>query len=298
MRRAIVLVHHDPQGIVDPHVVQALRAYRTVAARLVLVSTSARLLPDALVGVVDTFLPRENVGYDFGGWQDGLRTLSPEGGFDAPGFDEVVCVNDSVYGPIGDPTALFADRRTADADLWGMVLSQQPPRGGGRSPRPHLQSWFVAARRRLLDAAVWREFWEEVRPLPTKLDVITRYELGLSERVVAAGFGIAALHDTRTAAPVLWREIRPHLSLMAPWRSWRLLRKSRRSLHNPAELAWWRLLETGVPFVKVSLLRVNHYGLDAARIRGEIAAAAAGTGYDPGLVTRHLDRVGGAAAGR
>ncbi len=293
MRRAIVLAHHDPEGIVDPHVVHALRAYRPLATRIVLVSNSARVLPDTLADVVDTFLPRENVGYDFGAWQAGLRCLSADGGFDAPQFDEVVCVNDSVYGPIGDPVGLFADRRTADADLWGMVLSQQPPQGGGRSARPHLQSWFFAARRPLLSAPVWSDFWAGIAPQQSKNDVISRYEVGLSERVMTAGHRIAALHEARTAAAIGWEEIRPHLSLSAPWRSWRLLRKSRRPLHNPAELTWWRLLESGVPFVKISLLRVNHYGLDPARIRAGIMAAAAGSGFDAGLVTRHLARVSG-----
>jgi rhamnosyltransferase len=291
MRRALVLAHHDPQGIVDPHVVHALRAYRPHADRLVLVSASARVLPDSLAGVVDTFLPRENVGYDFGSWQAGLRTLSPSGGHDAPGFDEVVCVNDSVYGPIGDPAPLWTDPRTAGADLWGMVLSQQPPRGHGTRPRPHLQSWFFAARRPLLQAAVWRAFWDDVRPLPTKDDVIARYELGLSERITAMGHCLAAFHDARTAAPIGWGELWPHLALRDAARSWRLLRKARRPLHNPAELAWWRLLEAGIPFVKVSLPKLNHYGLDPAIIEAGIHAAAAGTQFDPGLVSRHLARI-------
>lgn len=294
MRRAILLAHHDPDGIVDPHVAHALRAYRPLADRLVLVSTSLKSLPAALADTVDSFIPRDNAGYDFGGWRDALGSLSPGGGFDAPGFDEVICVNDSVYGPIGDPAAALADARTAGADLWGMVRSPQPPRGGGRRPRPHLQSWFFAARRPLLGAGVWRDFWGGVRPLPTKADVVERYELGLSEMVAAAGLRVAALHDATGGAAPGWDELRPHLSLRSPSRSWRLLRKSRGLSFNPAELTWGRLLDDGVPYVKVSLLRVNHYGLDPTIVRAGIAAAAARAGYDPGLVERHLARVAGA----
>jgi lipopolysaccharide biosynthesis protein len=289
MRRAIILAHHDPDGIVDPHVVHALRAYRALAARLVLVSTSVGRLPDDLAGTIDTFLPRANVGYDFGSWQAGLRTLSPSGDFDAPGFDEVVCVNDSVYGPLFDATPMFADPRVADADLWGMVISRQPPRHGGGLPRPHLQSWFLAARRALLASSCWSDFWSGVAPQPTKDDVISRYEVGLSEQVTAAGFRIAALYDAGRAPRPGWRDVVADLSPRRPCASWRLLRRVRRPFHNPAELLPRRLLAAGVPFAKVSLLRVNHYRLAPESIRAAIRAAAAG--YDSDLVERHLARI-------
>ncbi|MSR27665.1 MAG: hypothetical protein EXS06_11730 [Planctomycetaceae bacterium] len=288
MRRAIILAHHDPDGIVDPHVIHALRAYRALTDRLVVVSTSLRRLPDDLVGTVDTFLPRENVGYDFGSWQAGLRMLSPSGGVDAAGFDEVVCVNDSVYGPLFDPAPMFTDPRTAGADLWGMVISTQPPRHGGRLPRPHLQSWFLAARRALLASACWRDFWSGVVPQSTKDDVISRYEVGLSEQVMAAGFRIAALYDAGREAAPGWRDVVADLSVRRPFATWRLLRRIRRPFHNPAELLPRRLLAAGIPYAKVSLLRVNHYRLAPQAIRAAIQAVAGG--FDSGLVERHLAR--------
>ena len=288
MRRAIILAHHDPDGVIDPHVIHALRAYRGLAARLVLVSTSLRLLPDSLAAAVDTFLPRENVGYDFGSWQAGLRTLSPSGGFDAAGFDEVVCLNDSVYGPLFDPVAMFTDPRIQDADLWGMVISRQPPRHGGDRPRPHLQSWFLAARRRLLESPCWNDFWDGVVPQPTKDDVIGRYEVGLSELVMASGFRIAALYDARREPPPSWLDVSADLSPWHPLAAWRLLRRVHRPYHNPAELLPRRLLAAGVPYAKVSLLRTNHYRLAPQAVRTAIAAAA--QGFDPGLVERHLAR--------
>ena len=288
MRRAIILAHHDPDGIVDPHVIHALRAYRALTDRLVVVSTSLRRLPDELVGTVDTFLPRENVGYDFGSWQAGLRMLSPSGGVDAAGFDEVVCVNDSVYGPLFDPAPMFTDPRIAGADLWGMVISTQPPRHGGRLPRPHLQSWFLAARRALLASACWKDFWSGVVPQSTKDDVISRYEVGLSEQVMAAGFRIAALYDAGREAPLGWRDVVADFSLRRPFATWRLLRRIRRPFHNPAELLPRRLLAAGIPYAKVSLLRVNHYRLAPEAVRAAIRAVAGG--FDPGLVERHLAR--------
>jgi rhamnosyltransferase len=281
-RRAIVLAHFDPQGRFDPHVMHAARAYRQLATRLVLVSNGGGRLPRDLAELVDDYLPRPNAGYDFGAWKDGLATL------DRGGFDEVVCVNDSVYGPLFDLAPAFDHARTAAADLWGMVLSEQPT-GRDRPRVPHVQSWFFAMRRPLLESAWFDNFWSAVEPAPTKRDVVERFEIGLSRSAVEAGFRIAGLYDATTASRVALREVMPHISLTAPYRSWRLIRKSRRTPHNPSELVWWRLLEAGVPFVKVGLFRMNHYGIDLDRVLAELGRQ---TPFDLGLIHGHLARCG------
>jgi rhamnosyltransferase len=262
--RAVVFAHFDPHGGFDPHVVAALGRYRPHADRLIVVSASATRLPAAIHGLVDAFVPRANVGYDFGSWRAGLATLCPAD------FDEILCVNDSVYGPLFDLAPALCHPRTAGADLWGMVLSEQSTRRrGGRCP--HVQSWFFGMRRRLLESPVYADFWNGVVPLPDKEEVVGRYELGLSAACTAAGLRIAGIYDAREAPPVRLRELRPHLSLADPRRSWRLLKKARRPPHNPSELVWSRLLEAGVPFVKVGLFRTNHYGLDLRRVRADLS---------------------------
>ena len=280
--RAIVLAHFDPHGDFDPHVRHAIAAYRQFADRLVVVSNGGRRLPAALKRFVDEFLPRRNVGYDFGAWRDGLATL------DRSAFDEVICVNDSVYGPLFDLKPAFDDPRTAGADLWGMVVSDQPP-GRGLPRQRHVQSWFFGMRRPLLESPCFDTFWSTVEPLSSKSEVIERHEVGLSQHVLRAGFSVAGLYDATTAPRVSLREVIPQLSIAEPSRSWRLVRKSRRAPHNPSELVWWRLLEAGVPFVKVGLFRVNHYGIDLGRVMGDLKRS---TPYDLGLIREHLARCG------
>ncbi|MBU6310266.1 MAG: hypothetical protein KJS77_11020 [Planctomycetes bacterium] len=281
-RRAIVLTHFDPHGRFDPHVTHAARAYRRLAARLVLVSNGGGRLPRDLAALVDDYVPRPNVGYDFMAWKDGLATL------DRGSYDEVVCANDSVYGPLFDLAPAFESPRTAAADLWGMVLSEQST-GRDRPRIPHLQSWFFAMRRTLLHSTWFEDFWSAVEPVPTKRDVVERFEIGLSRSAVEAGFKIAGLYDATVAPRVALREVLSHVSLAAPRRSWRLIRKSRRVPHNPSELVWWRLLEAGVPYVKVGLFRVNHYGIDLERVLAELDRR---TQFDLGLIHSHLARCG------
>jgi rhamnosyltransferase len=282
MRRAIVFAHFDAGGGFAPHVYHALEAYRNGAERLVVVSNSGRSLPGSLTRIVDTFIPRANVGYDFGAWRDGLATV--HGG----DYDEVLCINDSVYGPLFDLGPALADPRTAAADLWGMVLSDQNARR--EAPRvPHVQSWFLGLRRRLLESDAFATFWRDFKPLDTKRDVVEHYEIGFSARMAEAGFSLAGLYDATTADPVTLPEVWPHLSLHSPRRSWRLLRKSRRRPHNPSELVWWRLWNAGVPYVKASLFKVNHYGLDLGRVLAELRGRY---DYDLGFIEGHLAACG------
>jgi lipopolysaccharide biosynthesis protein len=284
MARALVYAHHDRDGVFDPHVVEALRRYRPLIDHVTVVSTTAQQLPVAMRPVVDRFLARDNIGYDFSSWRAGLEALGQP-----DRFDEIVCANDSVYGPLFDLEPAFTDARVAASDLWGMCLSEQGTKRRGRVACPHVQSWWFTMRKPLLASRAFSAFWNGVVPLATKDDIVDRYEIGMSEHFARAGFRIASLYDAGRAGPVTWRELRPHLSLWQPTRSRRHIRKARQMPHNPSELVWKRLLAAGVPFIKVGLFRVNHYGLDLEHV---LAGLEADTPYDVGLIRAHLQRVG------
>jgi lipopolysaccharide biosynthesis protein len=285
MIRAIVLAHYDVDGDVDDYVVDALRRYRQVAEHVVMVSASVVDMPDRLAGLVDRFISRENVGYDFGSWRAGIDSLGS-----LEGIDELICINDSVYGPFTDLRPILGDSRVAHADAWGMCLSVQGTAARGHEPTEHLQSWFVAIRGDALKSDAFRRFWESVGPAPSKADVINRYEVGLSQGLQGAGFRLAAIHDSRTAVPPSVRELLPMASWTRPWRSLRMIRRGIRGAHrfNPAELRPIRLMRDGVPFIKSSVFRVNHYRLNLRAVEHAVKSMG---GYDVGLIRRHQLRL-------
>jgi lipopolysaccharide biosynthesis protein len=285
MKRTIVIAHFDPDGRIDDYVVDALHRYRNVASEVILVSASTADLPGHVRSLVDTFIPRENVGYDFCSWRAGIESIRS-----LDGIDELICVNDSVYGPVGDLGPALDDARVAKADAWGMCLSVQGTAVRGHAPTPHIQSWFVAMRRLVLQSSAFRSFWGSVTPLPTKADVIEQYELGLSMCLRDAGFTLAGIHDATCAPPISWPELLPMLSPLRPSRSWGLLRRAHRGAHrhNPAELRPIRLLEDGVPFIKSSIFRVNHYRLNLGNVRRALGRR---TAYDVGMMERHHARM-------
>lgn len=278
MNRAVILAHYDPDGIVDPYVIRALQCYREIADRLVLVSASTSSLPAALADVVDDFLPRVNVGYDFCSWREGIALLG-----DPRQFDEIVCANDSVYGPLFDLKNVMSDPRVVGADFWGMVMSAQ--RGD------HVQSWFFAMRRPVIESPAFRDFWESVEPQPSKEQVIDHYEVGLTEAFAAAGFRAAAIYDGRRDRPPTFRERCHNVS---PLRFGLFGRHRRRVARmgppfNPSELFWERACDAGVPYLKAAIFRANPYRADVRRV---LARAVNRWPEWAALIRGHLERVG------
>lgn len=80
------------------------------------------------------------------------------------------------------------------------------------------------------------------------------------------------------------------VSVMSPRRSLRLLRRARRGSHrhNPAELRPVRLLLDGVPFIKASVFRVNHYRLDLDYVARQLESI---TGFGMDTIRSHQLRI-------
>ena len=195
---------------------------------IVLVSTAEALRPDSFARVAPlcaAVLTRLNVGLDFGSWRAALDAYPWL--VDA---ELLVLANDSVYGPLGNLDPLFAAMNEQACDFWGMTEARQP--------RFHLQSYFLAFKRRCLASDAFRAFFAEVAFLSDKQQVIDEYELTLAGRLAASG--------------LRWAAVAPGVEL-----GWRGI--------NPMHQLWRSTLEGGVPFVEIELLRDNPLHADLRR---------------------------------
>lgn len=247
MRRVAIFAHYDPQSSIKRYILHHLKALREVCDEIHFVSTSQLGETELakLTGLVDSQRVCENSGYDFKMWADVIRSL------DLRSWDELVLTNSSVFGPVTPLSQAFKRMESVACDFWGMTDSLEI--------EYHIQSFFLVMRKSMLASGVVEQFFTSVLPYRHKQQVIRSYELGLTHFFLDQGFVPAV------AASVLDRSLR--LGAI-----------------NPCLRASIPLMELGVPFVKVELLRDNPFALRLAPIRARMASF----GYPMDLV--EIDR--------
>lgn len=228
MKRLAIYAHYDSRDEVKPFTRHFLRCLADHCERVDFVST-ARLSSAELDKVAphcERRFTRDNVGYDFGMWQHALRDV------DLTAWDELIITNSSVFGPIFPFSEMFDHMDRQQLDFWGATDNCDIDW--------HLQSYFVAFRRKVLCSPSFTQFWRSVLPYENKHQVIRSYEVGMSQFLLQQGFVGDAYVPVRTLFP--------------PW-PFNLRHKRRRhdaTIWNPV-----RLLRRRMPFVKVALLRDN-----------------------------------------
>lgn len=207
-RRLVVYVVYDRRGGVDGYVVHALAGMRDRATRI-LVVVNGELTAQArrrLERVADEILVRKNVGFDIWAHKEGLDHV----GAGLADFDEVVLTNDTWFGPVRPYGPVFDRMDALDVDFWGMTdharEEPNPFTGDGVLPY-HLQSFWIAVRRRMFTSERWKRYWSELPEMPSYFDAVLKHETVFTETFVQAGFTSAvafASDDYPTDHPALF----------------------------------------------------------------------------------------------
>lgn len=197
MNRLLIYVHFNKYGDISKHVYYQLNKMRPLFSKLIFVSNS--YLADSSVvdlqnsGLIDHFLQRENKGYDFAAWKDGLNVE----GFDNLGlYDSVTVMNDTCFGPLWDLEPYYV-RYEADEtiDFWGMT-NHAEVKGRDLYIPEHLQSYFISFKRRLVQSKEFLDFWKSVEVYDDVQKVIDQYETQYTKIFTNAGFQYTAVLDT------------------------------------------------------------------------------------------------------
>lgn len=289
--RVCVFVHWDGAGEVRDHVLHYVRSLVDAGLSVLFVTNSGRLQPVSLAALKTMcagVMIRRNVGYDFGAWREGFAALN----LPREDTELAVMANDSVYGPLRPLHDLLAAIDLDQADVWGCTETYQS--------RYHLQSYFMGFSPRVLASPVWRRFWGSVRPAPSKDAIIHRYEVGLSQALIKAGFQCRAVWPyPELAADIdaaMMRGKPNDEDYFDPIMDVRRAHARRlrdavvyRVPLNPTSDLWRQLLRAQFPFLKRELLRDNPSEvLDVVDWR-EVAAEAMQP--DISAIERDLQRV-------
>ncbi len=255
--RVALFVHFDGRGAVQPYVRQYLAALQDIGCSVLFVSNAEKLQPEAMEAIKPLcagILVRRNIGYDFGAMRDGMEHF----GLPRANTDMLIIANDSVYGPLLPLDDLLGRIDFGEADLWGATDSWQG--------RYHLQSFFLVASGALLRNPAWSAFWSRVRPVASKIWIVNRYELGLTQWMIRFGVHCAAVWPYSTLIRETVADVAESLGdssrdpLLEIRRRQAMLLRGYYTTNvplNPTSDLWRHLLGAGFPFIKRELLRDN-----------------------------------------
>ncbi len=199
--RLIIYFNYHPNGQADAACRFAVQQMAAVGQ--VFFVNNGPLQPESrqwAQGCCQTVLERANTGYDVGAYRDavlqtGLDTLLQ--------YDEVVLMNYTLAGPVGDVAAMFAamDQRP-ELDFWGLTrhYAMRSRRFGGAKAMvlEHIQSHFVVVRPRMM--ADFFAYWQAAT-LPTSYeDSVRLHETQFTAYFAARGYRWDTFVDTRDLA--------------------------------------------------------------------------------------------------
>lgn len=178
--RTAVFATFTGNGLLKETMLYYLRQLEDVVDDIVVVG-DCRVFPSELGRLptkVRYCLFTHHAEYDFGSYKRGLSYVVRHPVLRTT--KELVLCNDSCYGPIVPFRAMFermADRR---CDFWGVCENRYYKR--------HLQSYFLVFRERAWRAEAFRTFMSRIQKESSVLQVILKYEIGLTEWLTCQGF--------------------------------------------------------------------------------------------------------------
>lgn len=283
-RRVVVFVHFDRQGVVHDFVQHYLRQLHDLGFAIVFVSNSPRLQQvERLQELCALVIRRDNVGYDFGAYKEGIAAIP-----DLPALDMLLLANDSVYGPLYHLASLLDRMEAQDADVWGASDSWEH--------FFHLQSYFLLFHRKALAAPAFKAFWDKLRYVQSKTWIVRKYEIGLTRVLRRAGLHCRAAFPYRQAAAALVEAVVEGNvtgdALQDPVRK-RFIQQVFHTINsgvplNGTHFFWdYLIAQMEFPFIKRDLLQKNPARIPLLNYWERVVKTS--TDYDTDLILRHLE---------
>ena len=192
MKRLLLYVHYNKYDELSGHVLYQLEQLRPLFSKLIVISNS-QLTESAILTLkefgIDEVIQRENLGFDFAAWRDGMTHVGFERLAD---FDSVTLMNDTCFGPLWDMSDLVEDfEQRQSADFWGMTNFRKT-----KYFEEHLQSYFISFKNHVVASEVFQKFWTSIKTFTDVQDVIDNYETRVTSVLTEAGYRYDAVFNT------------------------------------------------------------------------------------------------------
>tara|TARA_B100000963_G_scaffold360909_1_gene393832 strand:- start:2715 stop:3860 length:1146 start_codon:yes stop_codon:yes gene_type:complete len=169
------------------------------------------------------FIERENYGYDFGGWRDGIIFLKDQ----LPVLENLVLMNDSTWFPVtkGNDFVDFIQKSNLDfigaTSHYGLERSKIPRikeklktkfKFNLKSKNFHYASYALSFSNKILKDENFLKFWKKLRLSNTYNVIVRNCEIGISQWVIKNGiYTHGSLVDSSEISEVLNKQSKEKL---------------------------------------------------------------------------------------
>ncbi|HFR3692826.1 TPA: rhamnan synthesis F family protein, partial [Streptococcus suis] len=259
MKRLLLYVHFNKFNQLSTHVEYQLTQLRPLFSKIIFISNSRLSEEDenklGQAVLVDQILRRDNIGFDFAAWRDGMSHIGFE---ELKHYDSVTLMNDTCFGPLWDMREIY-DRfeQDSEVDFWGMTNFR-----ANKQFKEHIQSYYLSFSQHVVSSKVFQYFWMAIQNFTNVQDVIDNYETQVTTNLVDAGYRYKTVFNTVDADTT---------GMLHPDFSY----------YNPTEI-----LKNKVPFIKVKTIDANQH--ITPYILQEIEDT---TNYPIDLIVSHMSKI-------
>jgi len=204
-KRIAVFASYSYSEVVEEYVVYYLSELKKVVDDIIFIADNfaSEIEKEKISHIVSYSEFSRHGEYDFGSYKRGLSYCQNYLALDK--IDEIILCNDSCYGPISNFSDLFEKMSKEQCDFWGLTESTRY--------QTHLQSYFLCFRKKALNSAVFLDHFLDVVGESSVSDVILKYEVPLTEKLLMSGLKYKAYIDQNDPETQSFARINPNLTI-------------------------------------------------------------------------------------
>ena len=180
-KRLTLFAHWDPDSIIDDTVILYLKKLKEVSD---IIFYSDCELSNVELKKITAYTVKygaeRHCEYDFGSYKRAYHLAEDS----LSCYDELILANDSCYGGFMSFQHIFSDMKHSEVDYWGLFEYANEC----RFKQFHLQSFFLVFKKKVFMHAEFSNFINSIKKLNNKIQIIERYEIGLSSHLEKCGF--------------------------------------------------------------------------------------------------------------
>lgn len=202
IKRLLIYSLYDKDGIVDRYVEYILNKIKPFVKEIIIVvngqlSISGRKKLEQITSQ-NNIIVRANKGFDIWGYKTGMDSY----GWDKlSNFDEIILMNDTVFGPVDSFDEMFEVMDKKNVDFWGITAGNREnydPFGiieYGYIPK-HIQSYFTAIKKHMFNSIEFQKYWDNLPELNTYHEAVAKHECIFTKKFNDYGFSWSVYVDS------------------------------------------------------------------------------------------------------